>query len=112
MSDELAQQDALALFRFLRRRGFIKGEPGPMPELLRDASPLTGVDMVVAETDGVVTWRVLLQYRSTPILTALVRFNPGIRWYRDKYSVKLLILRTLMHRGHQLSPGRKAYSSV
>ena len=67
MSDELAQQDALALFRFLRRRGFIKGEPGPMPELLRDASPLTGVDMVVAETDGVVTWRVLLQYEAFPL---------------------------------------------
>ena len=30
----------------------------PLPALIRDASPLSGVDMVEAETSGVVAWRV------------------------------------------------------
>lgn len=56
VSDEWAESDAAALFRFLQRRGYIRGEPGPEPSLLREASPLTGVDMVTAHKAGVVTW--------------------------------------------------------
>lgn len=60
VSDEFASKDALALFRFLQRRGFIRAPSNalPPPRLVRDASPLTGVDMVVADKDGVVAWRV------------------------------------------------------
>ena len=63
VSDELASADAAALFRFLQRRGYIKapaeGLP-PAPALVRDASPLTAVDMIDAEVPGVVAWKVPL----------------------------------------------------
>ena len=55
MSDELAEQDAHALFRFLIRRGYVK-ESTPLhetPSLLRPPTPLTGVDMIKAKGTGV-----------------------------------------------------------
>ena len=58
MSDELASKDAANLYRFLQRRGFIAGDAGPLPNLLREASPLTAVDMIEAEKVGIVVWRV------------------------------------------------------
>jgi predicted deacylase len=45
--DELALIDAKAIYRFLQKRGYVGGKVlGPTPEVLRDASPLSGVDMV------------------------------------------------------------------
>jgi len=58
VSDELASKDAANLYQFLQRRGFIAGDAGPLPSLLREASPLTAVDMIEAEKVGIVVWRV------------------------------------------------------
>ncbi len=49
--DALALHDATGLFHFLQRRGYIlSGEgffcPPPQPDLIRGATPLTGVDMI------------------------------------------------------------------
>ena len=53
VNDTLALKDATALFQFLQRRGYILADTSegalplpPLPSLLRDASPLTGVDMI------------------------------------------------------------------
>ena len=60
--DDLAQRDAAALFKFFQRRGYINLEPGstlgPVPALLRDATPLTAVEMVEAPIAGVIAWKV------------------------------------------------------
>lgn len=58
VSDELAHADAAHLYRFLQRRGFVAGDPGLLPLLLRPESPLTGVDMIEAEKPGIVVWKV------------------------------------------------------
>jgi hypothetical protein len=57
--DDLALQDATALFRFLARRGYVTpAADSPLliehPALLRPPSPLTGVDMIKAQKTGVV----------------------------------------------------------
>jgi len=41
---------------FLRRRGVIAGDPGPLPEPACEATPLVGVDMVRAPVQGVVIY--------------------------------------------------------
>jgi predicted deacylase len=60
--DDLAQKDAAALFRFFQRRGYIAVESGltlsSLPALLRDATPLTAVEMVEAPIAGVIAWKV------------------------------------------------------
>ncbi|CAM9685765.1 unnamed protein product [Ectocarpus fasciculatus] len=60
--DDMALTDATALFRFLQRRGYI-GESkefpvGPLPNLLRMATPLTGVEMIEAPAAGVIAWNI------------------------------------------------------
>ena len=44
----MAIADAQGIFRFLQKRGYIQGydDKSTAPLLLREASPLTGVDMV------------------------------------------------------------------
>lgn len=60
--DDVALADAKALFHFLQRRSYIAQSPEfplpPLPCLLREATPLTGVEMVEAPVCGVVAWRV------------------------------------------------------
>lgn len=56
--DELAEPDAGALFSFLQHRGLIAGGRVALPPLLREATPLSGVDMVEAPVAGVVCWKV------------------------------------------------------
>ncbi len=55
VNDSMAKQDAVALYCFLLNRGYILPEraggelpvlPSPLPALIRDATPLTGVDMI------------------------------------------------------------------
>lgn len=62
VNDSLNKPDAECLFRFLQRRGYIGGkeqsDTETLPALIRDATPLTGVDMIVAEKPGVVSWKV------------------------------------------------------
>lgn len=61
VSDENAAQDAAAIMRFLQRRGYVavpsSAPLGPLPPLLRDASPLEGVDMVEAPCAGLIVWK-------------------------------------------------------
>jgi len=58
VTDDYAATDAQGIFRFLQRRGFIAGDPGPLPPLLHDATPLDGVDMIEAGAPGVFACRV------------------------------------------------------
>jgi uncharacterized protein len=54
--DDLAQADAMGLFRFLQRRGVIAGDPGPLPEALGAPTPLEGVDVIRAPAAGVLAY--------------------------------------------------------
>jgi hypothetical protein len=56
VDDAVAAADADALFRLLQRRGVVGGDPGPLPPLRRDATPLTGVDPVKADAAGVLVF--------------------------------------------------------
>lgn len=51
-----AEEDAQNIFRFLLRRGIIEGTPPPLPTLINEATPLTGVDYVKAQVPGVVVY--------------------------------------------------------
>lgn len=51
-----ARGDAEGLLRFLTRRGLVAGDPGPLPPLKADASPLAGVAMVRSPMAGVVDY--------------------------------------------------------
>lgn len=53
---ETAIQDADNLFAFLVGRGIISGEKGQTPPLVSEASPLTGVDFITAQSTGIVTY--------------------------------------------------------
>ncbi len=56
VSDTLAAADAEALYRFLQRQGLIAGDPGPLPPLLGEATPLAGVDMISAPVAGIIAY--------------------------------------------------------
>ncbi|MBT5416196.1 MAG: succinylglutamate desuccinylase [Rhodospirillaceae bacterium] len=60
VSDALAEGDADALFRFLQDRGVVAGDPGPLPEAVGEAVPLTAVDVVRAPRAGIVAYRAAL----------------------------------------------------
>ena len=63
VSDALAEADAAALFRILQRRGFVAGDPGPLPEPLCEASDLDAVDVLRAPAAGVLAYKVALGER-------------------------------------------------
>lgn len=54
VSHELAAQDAENIFRFLQRRGIIRGKAARLPELRNPATPLRGVAHIKAEVPGIV----------------------------------------------------------
>jgi predicted deacylase len=56
VDDGLAASDADNLFRFLQRRGLIAGHPGPIPPLRCAATPLSGVDRLIAPVPGVLAY--------------------------------------------------------
>ncbi|WP_421706962.1 succinylglutamate desuccinylase/aspartoacylase family protein [Algihabitans sp.] len=58
VSDVQAEADALAIFRTLQRRGFIAGQPGPLPKLHCEATELTATDSVKAPSAGVAVYQV------------------------------------------------------
>lgn len=53
---EQTEQDANNLFSFLHRRGYIAGEPPPLPELQYDATPLEGVDYITTKNAGILSF--------------------------------------------------------
>jgi predicted deacylase len=57
VSDALAEPDSAALIRFLKRRGVIAGDPGPLPAPLCAATRLDAVDVVKAATAGILAYR-------------------------------------------------------
>ena len=55
VDDKQARRDAENIFKFLQRRGVIEGDPGPLPKPLCEATTLEAVDVIRAQTGGVVT---------------------------------------------------------
>lgn len=60
VEDAISADDAEALLRFLMRRGVVDGDPGPLPPLRCEATPLAGTAMVEAPISG------LALYDATP----------------------------------------------
>lgn len=60
VNDKLAEGDGLALFRILQRHGVIAGDPGPLPEALCEATPLSACEFVKAPAPGVLSYEVEL----------------------------------------------------
>ncbi len=60
VSDVLALTDTLGLLRFLKRRGVIKGDAGPLPEARCEATPLEGTEIVKTPVAGVIAYAVEL----------------------------------------------------
>ncbi|HMS44726.1 MAG TPA: M14 family metallopeptidase [Alphaproteobacteria bacterium] len=56
VNDPMAKQDAQAIFRFLQRRGLVKGNLGPLPSVLHQASDLAACDIVRAPIGGIVVY--------------------------------------------------------
>jgi predicted deacylase len=56
VSDQLAETDARALFRFLQRRAVVAGDPSPLPEPLCRATGLDAVDSIKAPAAGVLSY--------------------------------------------------------
>ena len=57
VSDELASQDADALFRFLQRRGGIAGEPGPLAPFTGAAAPFEQTVFIYASAPGIIAFK-------------------------------------------------------
>lgn len=57
VEDHLAAHDAGALFRFLQRRGFIAGDPPPLPEPQCEATPFSGVDIIKSPGSGLIAYK-------------------------------------------------------
>ena len=60
VDDATAAADAAAILRFLRRRGVVAGDPGPLPQPAGEALPLEAVGFVEAPATGIVAFRVAL----------------------------------------------------
>jgi uncharacterized protein len=52
----LAASDAANLFAFLQRRGFLAGNPLPLPSLQAEATPLAGVDYIKSPAAGILSY--------------------------------------------------------
>lgn len=60
VSDELAEEDAKSLFRYLQRQGYLGGTPDPLPKALCEATDLAATDTVRAPGVGVLSYTVPL----------------------------------------------------
>jgi uncharacterized protein len=52
----LAATDAANLFAFLQRRGYLAGNPPPLPPLKAEATPLAGVDYIKSPAAGILSY--------------------------------------------------------
>lgn len=57
VSDELAEQDAAALLRFLQRRGVVSGDPGPLPAFSGVAAPFEHTTFIWVTAPGIVAYK-------------------------------------------------------
>ena len=55
--DEISSGDAEHLFRFLMRRGFVEGDPGPLPEAKFGSKPLVFAGKIKAPAAGIIAWK-------------------------------------------------------
>lgn len=60
VSDELGAQDGGALFRTLQRRGYVVGDPGPLPALKAQPTDLRATDLIQAPVMGFASYKVKL----------------------------------------------------
>ncbi len=60
IDDTTARQDAEALLRFLKRRGIVAGDPGPLAEPPGEATPLNACELVRAPAGGIIIFRASL----------------------------------------------------
>jgi uncharacterized protein len=60
VSDDLCRADADGLIRFLQRRGLVDGDPGSLPDLLCNGTPLSGTQIAKTPVPGVVAYAVSL----------------------------------------------------
>lgn len=60
VDDTVARSDAAALLRVLQRRGLVAGDPGKMPRLLCEATPLDAMQQVRAPAEGLISYRARL----------------------------------------------------
>jgi uncharacterized protein len=74
VSDELAEADARALFRFFQRRKLIAGDPGPLPGAQCEATRLEATDILRVEAPGVIAYKVGLgdQVKKGQVIADLV----------------------------------------
>lgn len=56
VDEDQAQRDAQALFHYLQHAGIIEGQAPPQPVLAHEATPLAGVDKIIAPHAGVVSY--------------------------------------------------------
>lgn len=56
VEERQVRDDAAALMRFLARRGLVAESPGTLPRLLCEATELTAMQQVIADTEGVVVY--------------------------------------------------------
>lgn len=56
VTHELGEADALNLYKFLQRRGVIAGNPGKPPKPLCPATPISGMDVGYAPSEGILTY--------------------------------------------------------
>ena len=58
VTHELGESDARNMFRYLMRKGFIDGDPGPLPRLKSAPTPIAGMDVGYVPRHGFVTYLV------------------------------------------------------
>ncbi len=56
VDESVAEQDALAIFHYLQSCGLIEGEAPALPKLPHPATPLDGVEKIIAPIAGVVSY--------------------------------------------------------
>ena len=56
VTHELGEADALNLYKFLQRRGAVAGNPGKTPKPLCSATPISGMDVGYAPSEGILTY--------------------------------------------------------
>lgn len=79
VDDATAAADAAAILRFLRRRGVVAGDPGPLPEPVGEARPLDAVGFADAPTTGILTFAIGLGQQ--------VRRGQVLAWITDPAAV-------------------------
>ena len=57
VDDAICGRDAENLLRFLTRRGFVAGDPGPLPDPVGEPTPLHGLDWIKAPIAGLAVWK-------------------------------------------------------